>query len=153
MSATITEKSGSNGQQRPGGGPVGRAGVGSPRLAAIAAVTNDQPTSPPMNFVETPAKELFGANVFSKSVMKERLPKQIYKSLMRTIESGQTIDVTVADVVAAAMKDWAIEKGATHYAHVFYPLTGLTAEKHDTPSLIRGRSNQCWVERSGAVDV
>ncbi|MFO1020339.1 MAG: glutamine synthetase III [Planctomycetales bacterium] len=85
-----------------------------------------------MNFVETPAKDLFGANVFSKSVMKERLPKQIFKTLMRTIESGQKIDVTVADVVASAMKDWAIEKGATHYAHVFYPLTGLTAEKHDS---------------------
>jgi glutamine synthetase len=106
--------------------------LGSPRLAAIAAVTNYQPSSPPMNFVETPARELFGANVFSKSVMKDRLPKQIYKSLMRTIESGQKIDVAVADVVASAMKDWAIEKGATHYAHVFYPLTGLTAEKHDS---------------------
>ena len=64
--------------------------------------------------------------------MKERLPKPVYKSLMKTIEAGRKLDPSIADVVAAAMKDWAIEKGATHYAHVFYPLTGLTAEKHDS---------------------
>ena len=63
--------------------------------------------------------------------MKKRLPKQVYKSLKKTIESGEKLDASLADVVAAAMKDWAIEKGATHYAHVFFPLTGLTAEKHD----------------------
>jgi glutamine synthetase len=64
--------------------------------------------------------------------MKARLPKDIYISLMKTIEKGEKIDSTIADVVAAAMRDWAIEKGATHYAHVFYPLTGSTAEKHDS---------------------
>ena len=64
--------------------------------------------------------------------MKDRLPKTIYKSVMQTIESGSKLDATVADVVASAMKDWAIEKGATHYAHVFYPLTGVSAEKHDS---------------------
>ena len=69
--------------------------------------------------------------------MRDRLPKSIQKSLLRTIESGVLLDPSVADVVAAAMKDWAIEKSATHYAHVFFPLTGATAEKHDsflTPS-------------------
>ncbi|MCU4186242.1 glutamine synthetase III [Acidiferrimicrobium sp. IK] len=64
--------------------------------------------------------------------MKERLPKQVFKKLMGTIEHSEPLDPTVADVVAAAMKAWAMEKGATHYAHVFYPLTGLTAEKHDS---------------------
>ncbi len=64
--------------------------------------------------------------------MKARLPKAVYKSLQRTIRNHEKLDHTVADVVAMAMKDWAIEKGATHYAHVFYPLTGLTAEKHDS---------------------
>jgi glutamine synthetase len=64
--------------------------------------------------------------------MKNRLPKQVYKSLMKTIKSGTKLDPTTADIVALAMKDWAIEKGATHYAHVFFPLTGLTAEKHDS---------------------
>jgi glutamine synthetase len=85
-----------------------------------------------MNFLAEPTGELFNCNVFSPQVMKKRLPKPVYKSLMRTIESGEKLDPSVADAVASAMKDWAIEKGATHYAHVFYPLTGLTAEKHDS---------------------
>ena len=106
--------------------------VGSARGAAIAAVTNYRPGSPPMDFQETPVAELFNANVFSKSAMKKRLPKPVYKAVLRTIEKGERLDCSVADVVASAMKDWAIEKGATHYAHVFYPLTGSTAEKHDS---------------------
>ncbi|MCA8984654.1 MAG: glutamine synthetase III [Planctomycetaceae bacterium] len=105
---------------------------GSARQAAIAAVTNYKPSSPPMNFMETPTQQLFAGNVFSKAVMKDRLPKPVFKSLMKTIETGTKLDPSIADIVASAMKDWAIEKGATHYAHVFYPLTGLTAEKHDS---------------------
>ncbi len=101
-------------------------------MAAISAVTNYRPISPPLNFTQTPAQELFGSNVFGKAEMKERLPKPVYKSLIKTIEAGEKLDPAIADVVAAAMKDWAIEKGATHYAHVFFPLTGLTAEKHDS---------------------
>jgi glutamine synthetase len=104
----------------------------SARTAAIAAVTGYKPLSPPLNFADTPAQEVFGANVFSKSVMKARLPKPIFASLCKTIEAREKLDPATADVVAAAMKDWAIEKGATHYAHVFFPLTGLTAEKHDS---------------------
>lgn len=104
----------------------------SSRLQAIAAVTNYKPLSPPLNFSDTPTSALFGVNVFSDPVMKERLPKEIYKSVKRTIEHGEKLDLSVADVVASAMQAWAIEKGATHYAHVFYPLTGLTAEKHDS---------------------
>lgn len=65
--------------------------------------------------------DMFGKNVFSMHVMKQRLPKDIYKSLSRTVENFSTLDPAVADVVANAMKDWAIEKGATHYAHVFSP--------------------------------
>ncbi len=79
-----------------------------------------------------PSKDLFGSNVFSDQVMKERLPKNVYKALQATVSGGQRLDPTVADAVATAMKDWAVEKGATHYAHVFYPLTGLTAEKHES---------------------
>lgn len=104
----------------------------SARLQAIAAVTNYQSQSAPLNFAEKSASEVFGANVFSTKVMKDRLPKTVYKSLMKTIEGGEKLDSSVADVVAVAMKDWAIEKGATHYTHVFYPLTGSTAEKHDS---------------------
>ena len=101
-------------------------------MAAISAVTSYKPLSPPLSFQETPAKELFGCNVFSKAEMQDRLPKDVYKKVIKTIEAGEKLDPAIADVVAAAMKDWAIEKGATHYAHVFYPLTGLTAEKHDS---------------------
>ncbi|MCA9945466.1 MAG: glutamine synthetase III, partial [Anaerolineales bacterium] len=102
------------------------------RLDAISAVINYKPLAAPLNFAETPTKELFASNVFSTAVMKQRLPKPVYKSIMATIQAGAPLDTSTADVVAAAMKDWAIEKGATHYAHVFYPLTGLTAEKHDS---------------------
>ena len=75
---------------------------------------------------------MFGSMVFNDDVMRERLPKEVYKSLTKTIATGRTIDASVADVVANAMKDWAIEKGATHYTHWFQPLTGVTAEKHDS---------------------
>ncbi len=74
---------------------------------------------------------IFGCMVFNDEVMRERLPKEVYKSLTKTIATGRTIDASIADVVANAMKDWAIEKGATHYTHWFQPLTGVTAEKHD----------------------
>jgi glutamine synthetase len=74
---------------------------------------------------------IFGADVFSQRVMRQRLPKEVYKGLMETIQKGKGLDPHVADIVAAAMKDWAIENGATHYTHWFQPLTGLTAEKHD----------------------
>ena len=75
--------------------------------------------------------ELFGSMVFNDDVMRSRLPREVYKALTKTIEKGRTIDPAIADVVANAMKDWAIEKGATHYTHWFQPLTGVTAEKHD----------------------
>jgi glutamine synthetase len=106
--------------------------VSSSRQEAIAAVTNYKSSGAAKTFKDTPASEVFGANVFTDKVMKERLPKSTYKALQKTIKLGETLDPTVADAVALAMKDWAIEKGATHYAHVFYPLTGMTAEKHDS---------------------
>lgn len=76
--------------------------------------------------------DFFGANVFNDAVMRERLPKATYKSLRKTIEEGLPLDPDVAEVVANSMKDWAIEKGATHFTHWFQPLTGITAEKHDS---------------------
>ena len=75
--------------------------------------------------------DIFASMVFSEDVMRERLPKDVYKSLLRTIATGKEIDASIADVVAGAMKDWAIEHGATHFTHWFQPLTGVTAEKHD----------------------
>jgi len=101
------------------------------RLDAIEAVVNHE--SPPQIFPSTDSPgEIFGSNVFTKSVMQKRLPKAAFKSLLATMDHAKPLDPVVADIVASAMKDWAIEKGATHYAHVFYPLTGLTAEKHDS---------------------
>src|ERR1700684_3718916 len=76
--------------------------------------------------------QVFGANVFSPTVQRHRLPKHVYKALQKTLARGQALDTSLADAVAQAMKDWAMEKGATHYTHWFQPLTGSTAEKHDS---------------------
>ncbi|WP_193047136.1 glutamine synthetase III family protein [Mycolicibacterium baixiangningiae] len=103
----------------------------SVRLQAIHKVEAYVPPAISFDPSEAPG-EVFGSNVFTKSVMQQRLPKSVFKSVTATIEKGAMLDPAVADSVASAMKDWALEKGATHYAHVFYPLTGLTAEKHDS---------------------
>lgn len=76
--------------------------------------------------------EIFGSMVFNDATMKERLPKATYKALKKTIDLGEPLDISVANVVANAMKDWAVEKGCTHYTHWFQPMTGVTAEKHDS---------------------
>ena len=76
--------------------------------------------------------DLFSSMVFNDGVMRERLPKDVYKSLRKTIDNGKDLDITVANAVANAMKDWAVENGATHYTHWFQPMTGITAEKHDS---------------------
>ncbi|MDO9379979.1 MAG: glutamine synthetase III [Nocardioidaceae bacterium] len=101
------------------------------RMNAITEVKAYVP--PKVSFVpgETPG-QVYGENVFSVTEMQKRLPKSIFKSVVATIERSERLDPVVADAVASAMKDWAMEKGATHYAHVFYPLTGFTAEKHDS---------------------
>jgi glutamine synthetase len=101
------------------------------RLAAITNVEAYVPPAISFDPGETPG-EIFGSSVFTKAEMQARLPKAVYKSIVATIDKGVKLDPAVADSVAAAMKDWALEKGATHYAHVFYPMTGLTAEKHDS---------------------
>ncbi len=101
------------------------------RLQAIKDVEAYVPPAPTFDSDEAPGA-IFGENVFSLAVMQKRLPKSVYKSIVATIEHSKPLDPMVADSVASAMKDWAMEKGATHYSHVFYPLTGLTAEKHDS---------------------
>jgi glutamine synthetase len=85
-----------------------------------------------INFVETPVPSVYGTNCFSNSVMRERLPKNIYKEILAVQAGEKELSLEVAEVVAASMRDWALEKGATHYTHWFHPLTGLTAEKHDS---------------------
>jgi glutamine synthetase len=101
------------------------------RQAAIDGVNSYAPPTAIFPSADRPGA-IFGQNVFTKAEMMKRLPKPVFKSVMATIEHSKPLDPAMADVVAAHMKDWAMEKGATHYAHVFYPLTHLTAEKHDS---------------------
>ena len=102
------------------------------RYAAIQAIASTPPRHAPAeaNAFHTLLKD-FGSCVFNDDVMRQRVPESVYRTVRRTIDHGERLDVSVAGAVAEAMRDWAIENGATHYAHVFYPLTGLTAEKHD----------------------
>ncbi len=93
--------------------------------------------------------EYFGEDVFNFETMRARLPKQVYRDLMRTVELGEPMSTEVANVVATAMKDWAVERGATHYAHWFQPLTGLTAEKHDALVTVDPGTGQMVYELSG----
>jgi glutamine synthetase len=105
----------------------------TPRQAAIQTIATTQHCLGKIDFRTTHIKDLFGVNVFSEEVQKARLPKPVFKALQKTIKQGaQLTDPAVADAVASAMKDWAIEHGATHYTHLFQPMTGLTAEKHDS---------------------
>lgn len=102
------------------------------RQKAIEAIANTEYDLNQIDFRTTHLKELFGALVFSEEVQKARLPKPVFKALQKTIKQGLPLDPSIADAVASAMKDWAIEHGATHYTHLFQPMTGLTAEKHDS---------------------
>ncbi len=93
--------------------------------------------------------EVFGKNVFNETVMRERLPKSVFKKMKKTIENGAELDPSIADVVAHAMKDWAIDRGATHYTHWFQPLTGVTAEKHDSFISVPDAEGKVIMEFSG----
>ena len=95
---------------------------------AAATVWREEPKGVRSN---EPLEQIYGTDVFSERIMRARLPKDVYAKLMRTIQKGEPVAADLADMVASAMKDWAIERGATHYTHWFQPLTGLTAEKHD----------------------
>ena len=102
-----------------------------PRFDALMAV-KDSPTRADGSVNRVKIEEIFGQNVFSLARMQARLPKPAYKALMRTLEEGKELDPGIAEAVAVAMKDWALERGATHFTHWFQPLTGATAEKHDS---------------------
>jgi len=102
------------------------------RFDALAAVKPSPTRATPSESGRVRIEEMFGENVFNLAEMKARLPKSAYKALMTTIEQGKPLDSTIAEAVAVAMRDWAIEKGATHFTHWFQPMTGATAEKHDS---------------------
>lgn len=104
----------------------------TPRLEAISKIIDADPTPESYQFETSPSAELFGSNTFSLALMKQVLSPATYESILGTIESGTKLDSSVADEVAEAMRQWALSRGATHFTHVFYPLTGYTAEKHDS---------------------
>ncbi len=102
------------------------------RQGAIEAIVRTSATSTGIDYTRRPIKDVFGEHVFNEAERRQRLPKTVYKALQKTIEAGEELHHDIADAVAVAMKDWAIEHGATHYTHWFQPMTGLTAEKHDS---------------------
>ena len=109
--------------------------------AATHAATEWHAYKPANGSDKQSLESIYGVDVFDMRAMRQRLPRQTFKALMRTIEDGETLDHAVADVVASVMKDWAIERGATHYTHWFQPLTGSTAEKHDAMLIPSGDGN------------
>ena len=106
--------------------------VSNPRYQAIQNIATTKHKLNRVDFTTVHIKDLFGVNVFNEEVQRQRLPKTIFNALQNTIRAGVELDPQMADAVAVAMKDWAIERGATHYTHLFQPLTGITAEKHDS---------------------
>ncbi|HEX3141370.1 MAG TPA: glutamine synthetase III, partial [Rhizobacter sp.] len=106
--------------------------MANPRQEAIKAIATTKHKLNHVDFRTSHAVDLFGVNVFNEEVQKQRLPKPIFKALQKTIKQGAPLDPQIADAVANAMKDWAMERGATHFTHQFQPMTGATAEKHDS---------------------
>ncbi len=102
------------------------------RKSAIDTIAKVKPAGGAVDYLETDVRDVYSCNVFTDTIQRERLPKDIYKKLQATINSGKGLDSAIADSVAVAMRDWAIEGGATHYCHWFQPMTGSTAEKHDS---------------------
>ncbi len=102
------------------------------RQEAIRSIATTQHRLNRIDFKSKHIKDYFGANVFNEEIQRQMLPKPIFKALQKTVKHGAALDPQIADAVAVAMKDWAMEKGATHYTHLFQPMTGTTAEKHDT---------------------
>ncbi|RKZ35421.1 MAG: glutamine synthetase type III, partial [Gammaproteobacteria bacterium] len=118
------------------------------RLHAVAAANNYIASTDIVDQQTATAEDVFGLYTFNLDQMQARLPKPIFKSLKKTVTEGAPLDAKIADVVASAMKDWAIEKGATHYTHWFQPLTGATAEKHDS-FIEPDREGECMMVFSG----
>src|SRR4051794_8032227 len=102
------------------------------RQAAVQAIASARHHLQRVNFKDKHMKDLFGENVFNEVVQREPLPKPVSRALKKPTRQGASLARAIADAVATAMKDWAIEKGATHFTHQFQPMTGLTAEKHDS---------------------
>ena len=102
------------------------------RQLAIESISELTTVNGRIDYVAKPLKDVYGEHVFNEPVQRQRLPKQVFNALQKTIKAGEELDSNISDSVAIAMKDWAIEHGATHFTHWFQPMTGLTAEKHDS---------------------
>lgn len=122
--------------------------MASVRQAALQAITNAQHELNRIDFKKNVLKDMFGKHVFNEEVQRELLSKPVFKALQRTIKNAEPLDPDIADAVASAMMSWAIEKGATHYTHLFQPMTGLTAEKHDS-FIVPTEDGKAIVEFSG----
>src|SRR5262245_40350548 len=104
----------------------------TPRQEAIRNISLGTSSPPAPSNLDVPLADLFGSKVFNDAVQRRRLPRPVYQALRNTVDLGAELDPTHADAIANAMKDWAVEHGATHFTHWFQPMTGLTAEKHDS---------------------
>lgn len=113
------------------------------RLQAVQTIQARQPALQSVDYMQKPVSEIFGANVFNRGIMRTLLPKSAYRALVRCLDHGERLDPALADIVANAMKDWAISRGATHFTHWFQPMTGLTAEKHD--SFLQPSGEEEWI--------
>jgi glutamine synthetase len=122
---------------------------GNARKAALRNIQNREPVQASVDYTRQPVSEVYGTNVFNRQVMRTLLPKSAYKALIRCLDQGERLDPSIADIVANAMKDWAIARGATHFSHWFMPMTGLTAEKHDSFLVSSGDEGSALLEFSG----
>lgn len=131
----------------------GRSGStqSSVRAAAVKTVQGREPVQASVDFSQVSVSDVFGQNVFNRSVMRQLLPKGAYKAVVRCLDHGERLDSSMADIVANALKDWAVSKGATHFTHWFHPMTGLTAEKHDAFLVSSSEDGGANVEFSGKL--
>lgn len=121
------------------------------RADALKAVQSRTPVHTGIDYTETSVSDIFAQNVFNRATMRAVLPKNVYKAVIRCLDHGEQLDASMADIVANAMKDWAISRGATHFTHWFQPMTGLTAEKHDAFLVFSGEEGQPNLEFSGKL--
>jgi glutamine synthetase len=128
----------------------GTAHSASLRRAAVQSIRAREPLAPNVDYTQTPIAEVFGSNVFNRAAMRTYLPKPVYKALINCIEHGEKLPPQHADIIANAMKDWAVSKGATHFCHWFVPMTGQTAEKHDA-FVVPSGDDQALLEFSGKI--
>lgn len=144
--STMTENKKTHAHRNNGGGTHS-----SSRRAAIQAIQSREPVNASVDYTRSTVSEIYGSNVFNRHIMRTMLPKQVYKAVLRCLDHGERLDANHADIVANAMKDWAISKGCSHFTHWFMPMTGLTAEKHDSFLVSGGDEGLAILEFSGKV--